>query len=95
MVFQLFDPVLRTASEAIFRERPEQLSLLQVQVKEYALITSDQFLVALSQSPTLIATGLVLSQGDSTTFSLLNKLVLEVKRVMEELKKKEKRKTTK
>ena len=47
-------------------------------------------LVALSQSSTLIATGLVLSQSDSATFSL-NRLVPEVKRV----KKKERRKTTK
>ena len=56
---------------------------------------SDQFLVALSQSPTLIATGLLLSQGDSTTFLLLNRLVPEVKKVIEELKKKEKHKTMK
>ena len=61
-----------------------------IQVKQYALITSNQFLVTLSQSLTLIATGLVLSQGDSVTLSLLNRLVPEVKMVMEELKKKEK-----
>ena len=47
------------APEAIFKEQPEQLLFLQV--KEYTLIMSDQFLVALSQSPTLIATRLVLS----------------------------------
>ena len=43
-------------------------------------LTSVQFPVTLSQSLTLIATGLVLSQGDSTTSSLLNRLVPEVKR---------------
>ena len=81
------------APEAIFREWLEQLLLLQV--KEYTLIMSAQFLVALSQSPTLIATRLVLSQGDSTKFSLLSRLVPEVERVMEERKKKERCKTAK
>ena len=87
MVVQLYEPNLRTVQSGMmaFRDRPDRLSLLQV--KEYALVTSSQFLTVLSQKPTLIPTGLNLSEIDSASFSSLNRLSPLLKKAAEEFKK--------
>ena len=62
MVVQLYELILHTvqSGKMDFRDRPDRLSLLQV--KEYALLTSLQFLTLLSQKPTSNPTGLYLSE---------------------------------
>jgi hypothetical protein len=87
MAVQLYEPILRTvqSGKMDFRNRPDRLSLLQV--KEYALMTSPQFLTVLSQKPTLNPTGLYLSEIDSASFSTLNRLFPLLKKAGEEFKK--------
>ena len=69
----------------VFRDHPDRLSLLQV--KEYAQMTSSQFLTVLSQKPTSKPTGLDLSEMDSALFSSLYKLSPLLKKASEEFKK--------
>jgi hypothetical protein len=87
MVVQLYEPVLHTvqSGKMVFRDRPDRLSLLQV--KEYALMTSPQFLTVLLQKPTLNPTGLDISEMDSTSFSSLNRLSPLLKKAVDEFKK--------
>ncbi|KAM6503057.1 hypothetical protein JOM56_003034 [Amanita muscaria] len=82
MVVQLFEPALQSSMATLtFRDRPERLALLNV--KEYALITSPQFLLLLSHAPVVSSTGLTLSSDDSAAFMDLNKLSKNLKKVME------------
>lgn len=87
MVVQLYEPILRLvqSGEMTFRDHPDRLSLLQV--KEYALMISSNFLTVLSQKPTLIPTGLNLSEIDSAKFSSLNRISFQLKKAAEEFKK--------
>ena len=87
MVVQLYEPIIRTvqSGEMVFRDHPDRMSLLQV--KEYAHITSSQFLTVLSQKPTSKPTGLYLSEMDSASFSTLNRLSPLLKKASEEFKK--------
>jgi len=63
MVVQIFEPILRSTVETL---KADRLSLLQV--KEYALVTSNQFL---NEKPTLNPTGLRLASADSLIVSSL------------------------
>ena len=87
MVVQLYEPIIRTvqSGEMVFRDRPDRLSLLQV--KEFALMISSQFLTVLSKKPTLIPTGLNLSEVDSASFSSLNRLTPQLKKAAEAFRK--------
>jgi hypothetical protein len=87
MVVQLYEPILRTvhSGKMDFRDRPDRLSLLQV--KEYALMISSQFLTVLSKKPTSIPTGLNISEVDSASFSSLNRLSPQLKKAAEEFRK--------
>ena len=89
MVVQLYEPVLCTvqSGKMTFRDCPDRLSLLQV--KEYALMISSQFLTVLLQKLALIPTGpgLNLSKMDSGSFSSLNRLSCQLKKAVEEFKK--------
>ena len=87
MVVQIFEPIFRSTVEATFRDRPDRLSLLQV--KEYVIVTSNQFLVILNEKPTLNPTGLRLASADSLIFSSLYQWSAEVRMAMETFKKRE------
>ena len=87
MVIQFYELILRTVQfgEMAFRDRPDQLSLLQA--KEYGLMTLSQFLTVLLQKPTSTPTGLYLSESDSASFSSLDRWSPLLKKAAEDFKK--------